>query len=80
VVQCDGEITDGNERTGRRVRSTDVGRRLVAGFDIMLEEQLSGVLVGPVADQSPLFDDRRGLLEWRGEPFSATAAFLIAVK
>jgi hypothetical protein len=45
-------------------------RVVAAGFDLMLEEQLLRVLVGPVAEQIPTFDDRPGLLEWRWvEPF-----------
>jgi hypothetical protein len=79
VVQRNGEVTDRGERTSAQVRDTDVGRQLATAFGLMLEEQLLRVVAGPVKESLPLFDDRRGLLEWRWvEPFSASAAFFIA--
>jgi hypothetical protein len=79
VVQCNGQITDRSEATSAGVRSSDVGRRVAAGFDRMLEEQLLRAIVGPVAEQISIFDDRPGLLQWRWvERFAAAAIFFIA--
>jgi hypothetical protein len=78
VMQYDGQITDRGVDTSERVRSTDVGRKLIRGFDLMLDELLPTLLHGVAKAEFSFLDDQTGLFAWQQpEPFSAMASFFI---
>jgi hypothetical protein len=78
VMQYTGDITDRGEQSLARLRNTGVGRQLIAGFEMMLEEHLPQLLEGMVSIDLPVFDGQRGRLVWRQpDVFSASAAFFI---
>jgi hypothetical protein len=79
VMQYNGEITDRQPLMTEHVRSDPITRRIVTGFTMMMEENLPKILDGTIHEQLRIFDDKRGLLDWRQpEPFSAMATFFIA--
>ena len=81
VMQYTGQVTDRGHHTSEKTRSTDIGQRLIQGFDLMLEEHQAQLLDGVAKAEFPFLDDQSGLFTWhQPEPFSATAAFFIAEK
>jgi hypothetical protein len=77
VMQYTGDITDRAEHTLAKLQGIDLGRRMIAGFETMLEEHLPQLLEGVVQIGLPVFEGR-GRLEWRQpDVFSATAAFFL---
>lgn len=78
IMQYNGQITDSGETTSEHVRKTAVGRQLIQGFDLMLNECLPDILHGVAKADFSFLDDQSGLFAWQqSEPFSAMATFFI---